>query len=161
MARGQQPKKRPGKAQREAIKRAQAARKKAGGGKPAAKKTAAKKTVPLPRGSLRAAYGGTCPACFKDYGKGEVITKVTEGWGASRLRPSEAVGGGAGVRPEQGPDRGRGDVPGPEALGLAARLLAVQHPARPLNSVPAVWCQSRTNPPVKGMVKAKSDTCRR
>ncbi|MFJ9655739.1 hypothetical protein [Streptomyces microflavus] len=34
---GQQPKKRPGKAQREAIKRAQAARKKAGGGNPAAK----------------------------------------------------------------------------------------------------------------------------
>ncbi|MET9451093.1 hypothetical protein [Streptomyces cinerochromogenes] len=36
-ARGQQPKKRPGKAQREAIKRAQAAKKKAGGGKPAAR----------------------------------------------------------------------------------------------------------------------------
>ncbi|MEU2578680.1 hypothetical protein ACIP3B_35910 [Streptomyces anulatus] len=59
-ARRQQPKKRPGKAQREASKRAQAARKKAGGGKPAGKKTAAKKAVPLPRGSLRAAYGGTC-----------------------------------------------------------------------------------------------------
>ncbi|MEU7414899.1 hypothetical protein AB0B40_37385 [Streptomyces sp. NPDC042638] len=68
-ARGRQPKKRPGKAQREAIKRAQAAKKKAGGGKPAAKKTAAKKVVPLllPRGSVRAAYPGTCPACFKDY----------------------------------------------------------------------------------------------
>ncbi|MFE2045309.1 hypothetical protein ACFXAZ_31220 [Streptomyces sp. NPDC059477] len=74
-ARAKQPKKRPGKVQREAIKRAQAA-KKAGGRKPAAKKA-----VPLPRGSLRAAYGGTCPACFKDYGKGEVITKVTGGWG--------------------------------------------------------------------------------
>jgi hypothetical protein len=84
---GQQPKKRPGKAQREAIKRAQAARKKAGGAKPAVKKTAAKKTVPLPRGSLRAAYGGTCPACFKDYAKGEVITKVTEGWGHPGCAP--------------------------------------------------------------------------
>ncbi|WP_189867158.1 hypothetical protein [Streptomyces poonensis] len=80
-ARGQQPKKRPGKAQREAIKRAQAAKKKAGAGKPAAKKTAAKKAVPLPRGSVRAACPGTCRACFKDYAKGEVITKVTDGWG--------------------------------------------------------------------------------
>lgn len=85
-ARGQQPKKRPGKAQREAIKRAQA-EKKAGGGKPTAKKAAAKKTVPLPRGSLRAAYGGTCPACFKDYAKGEVITKVADGWGHPGCAP--------------------------------------------------------------------------
>lgn len=82
----QQPKKRPGKAQREASLRAQAARKKAGGGKPAVK-TAAKKAVLLPRGSLRAAYGGTCPACFKDYSKGEVITKVTEGWGHPGCAP--------------------------------------------------------------------------
>ncbi|MFB8105869.1 hypothetical protein ACFC3O_24045 [Streptomyces sp. NPDC056007] len=79
---GQQPKKRPGKAQREVIKRAQTARKKAGGGKPAVKKA-----VPLPRGSLRAAYGGTCPVCFKDYAKGEVITKVTEGWGHPGCAP--------------------------------------------------------------------------
>ncbi|MEU5416055.1 hypothetical protein [Streptomyces clavifer] len=86
-ARGQQPKKRPGKAQREAIKRAQTARKKDGDGKPAPKNTAAKKAVPLPRGSLRAAYGGTCPACFKDYAKGEVITKVTEGWGHPGCAP--------------------------------------------------------------------------
>ncbi|MFI9343990.1 hypothetical protein ACIG0D_22400 [Streptomyces sp. NPDC052773] len=78
-ASGQQPKKRPGKAQREAIKRAQAAKKKAGGGKPTVEK-AAKRAVPLPRGSVRAAYGGTCPACFKDYGKDKVITKVAEGW---------------------------------------------------------------------------------
>jgi hypothetical protein len=87
-ARGQQPKKRPGKAQREAIKRAQAAKKK-GGGKPAAKKTAAKKAVPLPRGSVRAAYPGTCPACFKDYAKGEVITKVTDGWGHPGCAPRQ------------------------------------------------------------------------
>lgn len=86
-ARGQQPKKRPGKAQREAIKRAQAAKKTAGGGKPPAKKAAAKKTVPLPRGSLRAAYGGTCPSCFKDYAKGEVITKVADGWGHPGCAP--------------------------------------------------------------------------
>ncbi|MGW0963783.1 hypothetical protein ACWD4K_33310 [Streptomyces gelaticus] len=39
--------------------------------------------MPLPRGSSRAAYPGTCSACFKDYAKGEVITKVTEGWGHS------------------------------------------------------------------------------
>ncbi|MGW7341248.1 hypothetical protein [Streptomyces sp. NPDC054808] len=82
-ARGQQPKKRPGKAQREAIKRAQAAKKKAGGGKPTAKK----KAVPLPRGSVRAAYPGTCSACFKDYSKGEVITKVAEGWGHPACAP--------------------------------------------------------------------------
>ncbi|MFJ9552087.1 hypothetical protein [Streptomyces erythrochromogenes] len=82
-ARGQQPKKRPGKAQREAIKRAQAA-KKAGGGKPAAKTA-----VPLPRGSLRAKYGGTCPACFKDYAQGEVITKVAEGWGHPGCAPRQ------------------------------------------------------------------------
>lgn len=86
---GQQPKRRPGKAQREAIKRAQAAKKKAGGGKPAAKKAAAKKTVPVPRGSLRAAYPGTCPACFKDYAKGEVITKVTDGWGHPGCAPRQ------------------------------------------------------------------------
>ncbi|CAK7286452.1 hypothetical protein ACNFR7_08470 [Streptomyces sp. RM1] len=54
-ARGQQPKKRPGKAQREASLRAQTTKKKAGGGKPTAKKTVAKKAVPLPRGSVRAA----------------------------------------------------------------------------------------------------------
>ncbi|MGW7695051.1 hypothetical protein ACWGMA_40565 [Streptomyces asiaticus] len=92
-ARGQQPKKRSGRAQREAIKRAQAA-KKAGGGKPTAKKAAAKKTtakkaVSLPRGSIRAAYPGTCPACFKDYGKGEVITKATEGWGHPGCAPRQ------------------------------------------------------------------------
>ncbi len=81
-ARGQQPKKRPGKAEREAIKRAQAAKKKTGGGKPAAKKT-----VPLPRGSVRAAYPGTCPACFKGYAKGEIITKVTDGWGHPGCAP--------------------------------------------------------------------------
>ncbi|GLX49703.1 hypothetical protein Shyhy01_26530 [Streptomyces hygroscopicus subsp. hygroscopicus] len=78
MARGQQPKKRPGKAQREAIKRAQAA-----------KKTAAKKAVPLPRGSVRAAYPGACPACFKDYAKGEAITKVADGWGHPGCAPRQ------------------------------------------------------------------------
>lgn len=93
-ARGQQPKKRPGKAQREAIKQAQAAKKKASGGKPAAKKTAAKKTaakkaVPLPRGSVRADYPGTCPACFKDYDKGAVITKVGETWGHPGCAPRQ------------------------------------------------------------------------
>jgi hypothetical protein len=107
------------KAQREAIKRAQAA-KKAGGGKPAAKKA-----VPLPRGSLRAAYPGTCPACFKGYGKGEVITKVTEGLGAPWLRTSADVGSRAGVRQEQGQDRQWRDIPRTEALGLVAWILAV------------------------------------
>lgn len=34
--------------------------------------------MPLSRGSVRAAYPGTCPACFKHYAKGEVITKVTD-----------------------------------------------------------------------------------
>jgi hypothetical protein len=87
--RGQQPKKRPGQAQREAIKQTQAAKRQAGGGKPAAKKTAAKKAVPLPRGSVRAAYPGTCPACFKDYGKGEVITKVGESWGHPDCAPRQ------------------------------------------------------------------------
>ncbi|MFE3591383.1 hypothetical protein ACFXOY_28215 [Streptomyces niveus] len=87
-ARGQQPKKRPGKAQRVAAKRAQAA-KKAGGGKPGAKKTAASKRVPLPRGSVRAEFPGTCPACFKGYGKGEVITKVTDGWGHPGCAPRQ------------------------------------------------------------------------
>lgn len=87
-AHGQQPKKRPSKAQREAIRQTQAA-KKAGSGKPAAKETAAKKAVPLPRGSVRAAYPGTCPACFKDYGKGEVITKVGEHWGHPGCAPRQ------------------------------------------------------------------------
>lgn len=88
-ARGQQPKKRLGKARGEAIKQAQAAKKKASGGKPAAKKTAAKKTVPLPRGSVRAAYPGTCPTCFKDYDKGTVITKVGETWGHPGCTPRQ------------------------------------------------------------------------
>ncbi|MGA5499353.1 hypothetical protein ACPCSP_34125 [Streptomyces cinereoruber] len=88
-AAGGQPKKRPGKAQRAAAKQAQAA-KKTGGGKPAAKKTAAKKTVPLPRGAVRAAHPGTCPACFKDYDKGTVITKVAEGWGHRGCAPRKA-----------------------------------------------------------------------
>ncbi|WP_431777031.1 hypothetical protein [Streptomyces cucumeris] len=86
-ARGQQPKKRPGKAQRQAIKRAQAAKKKAGGVKLAAKKAVARKSVSLPHGSVRAAYPGTCAACFKDYGKGEVITKLTDGWGHPGCAP--------------------------------------------------------------------------
>ncbi|GAA4339871.1 hypothetical protein GCM10023086_75120 [Streptomyces venetus] len=81
-------------AQREAIKRAQAAKKKAGGGKPAAKKPAAKKpaakeAVPLPRGSVRAAYPGICPACFKDYAKGEDLTKVTDHWGHPACAPRQ------------------------------------------------------------------------
>ncbi|PZT73058.1 hypothetical protein DNK56_34265 [Streptomyces sp. AC1-42W] len=61
------------------MKRAQAAK----------KKTAAKKAVPLPRGSVRAAYPGTCPACFKDYAKGDVITKVTDGWGHPGCAPRQ------------------------------------------------------------------------
>ncbi|MFD4874561.1 hypothetical protein ACFWOB_14525 [Streptomyces sp. NPDC058420] len=77
-ARGQQPKKRPGKAQREAIKQAQAA-----------KKTAVKTAVPLPRGTVRAAYPGTCPSCFRDYDKGTVITKVGENWGHPGCAPRE------------------------------------------------------------------------
>ncbi|MEU3480952.1 hypothetical protein ACI2LO_31515 [Streptomyces sp. NPDC033754] len=81
-ARVQQPKKRPGKAQRTAIKQAQAAKKKTADGKPAAKKT-----VPPPRGSVRAAYGGICPVCVKDYSKGEVITKGPEGWGHPGCAP--------------------------------------------------------------------------
>ncbi|MGW2050825.1 hypothetical protein ACWCPF_37480 [Streptomyces sp. NPDC001858] len=84
-----QPKKRPGKAEIEAFKRAQSAKKKAGGGKPAAKKTAAKKAGPPPRGSVRAAYPGTCPACFKDYDKGTVITKVGENWGHPGCAPRQ------------------------------------------------------------------------
>lgn len=89
-ARGQQPKKWSGRAQREAIKRAQAAKKPGGRkstAKTAAKKTTAKKAVPLPRGPIRAAYPGTCPACFQGYGKGEVITKVSEGWGHPGCAP--------------------------------------------------------------------------
>ncbi|MEU6353172.1 hypothetical protein ABZ896_28250 [Streptomyces sp. NPDC047072] len=89
-ARGQQPKKRPGKAEIEAFKRAQSAKTKAGGGKPATKKTAAKKPVPPPRGSVRAAYPGTCPACLKDYDKGTVITKVGENWGHPGCAPRQA-----------------------------------------------------------------------
>ncbi|MFF2374851.1 hypothetical protein ACFVUW_10760 [Streptomyces xiamenensis] len=64
-----QRKKRPGKAQREAVKRARAAK----------KTSSAKSTVP--RGAVRAAYPGTCPGCLKGYGKGEVIAKVTDSWG--------------------------------------------------------------------------------
>ncbi|MFF8280688.1 hypothetical protein ACF05T_32235 [Streptomyces lateritius] len=93
VARGQQPKKRPGKTQREASPRAQAAKKKAGGGKPtakktAAKKTAAKKTVPPPRGSARAAYGGTCPACLRTR-QGRGHQEGNRWLGTSRLRPRQ------------------------------------------------------------------------
>ncbi|MFC4463814.1 hypothetical protein ACFPH6_04385 [Streptomyces xiangluensis] len=95
------------------------AKKKTGGGKPAVKKVAAKKAVTLPRGSVHAAYPGTCPACFKDYGKGEVITKVSEGWGTPRLRAPAAVGSRAGVRAEQGQDR--------EQRSLMHRLHAEGH----------------------------------
>lgn len=86
-ARGQ-PKKRPGKTQREAIKRAQAAKKTTAG-----KQAPATKTAPPPRGSVRAADPSTCPACLKDYGKGDIITKVTDGWGhpgCAPRRPSAA-----------------------------------------------------------------------
>ncbi|MFJ1747922.1 hypothetical protein ACIOJD_16965 [Streptomyces sp. NPDC088116] len=155
--RGQQPKKRPGKTQREAIKRVQAV-KKAGGGKPAAAKAAVKKALPLPRGSLRAGYPGTWPACFKGYAKGEGVTKVTGGWGTLRLRAPADVGRREGVRPEQGPDREWRDLPRPEALGLASRCLAVQHASRPLNKVRAVWCRPRTNAVVKVWSRVKSDT---
>ncbi|MEU9624350.1 hypothetical protein ACIODT_38590 [Streptomyces sp. NPDC088251] len=30
-----------------------------------------------------------CPACFKDYGKGEVIKKVTDGWGNPGCAPRQ------------------------------------------------------------------------
>ncbi|WP_371664751.1 hypothetical protein [Streptomyces sp. NBC_00280] len=48
-----------------------------------------KKAVPLPRGLVRAAYAGTCPACFKDYGKGEVIRKAGESWGLPGCAPRQ------------------------------------------------------------------------
>lgn len=66
------------------FKRAQSAKKRAGGGK-----SAAKKAVPLPRGSVRATSPGSCPACFKDYGKGTVITKVGESWGHPGCAPRQ------------------------------------------------------------------------
>lgn len=37
----------------------------------------------------RTAYPGTCPACFKDYGKGEVIVEVTDGWGHPGCAPRQ------------------------------------------------------------------------
>ncbi len=43
--------------------------------------------VPLPRGSARAAYPGTCPACSEGYAKGEAITKGTDGWGHRGCAP--------------------------------------------------------------------------
>lgn len=152
-ARGQQPKKRPGKALREATKRAQTVKKK-GGGKAAAKKAAA-----LPRGSVRAAYPGTCPACFKDYAKGEAITKVTDGWGHPGCAPRRMSAAEREFARNKGPDRERRDVPRPEALGLAARSFAVQHPARPLKSSREMWRRPRTNPHDMGVVKEESDTC--
>ncbi|MEU2855637.1 hypothetical protein [Streptomyces syringium] len=80
----QQPKKKwPGKAQREAVQRSRAAKKKTGGGKPAG----VKKAVSLPRGAVRAVCRGTCPACLKDYDKGVVIMKVSEGWGHLACAP--------------------------------------------------------------------------
>ncbi|CAM5552635.1 putative protein OS=Streptomyces fumanus OX=67302 GN=GCM10018772_61840 PE=4 SV=1 [Streptomyces fumanus] len=33
--------------------------------------------MPLPRGSVGAAYPGTCPACLKDYAKGETPQPVS------------------------------------------------------------------------------------
>jgi hypothetical protein len=94
-----------GKAQRKAIEQAQtAAQKKAAGKKKglakraaarktAVKKTTAKKAVPLPRGSLRAGFPGTCPSCLKDYAKGEVITKVADGWGHPGCAPRKLAAG--------------------------------------------------------------------
>ncbi|MEU6775098.1 hypothetical protein [Streptomyces sp. NPDC046759] len=84
-----------GKAQREALKRAQAAAKKRAAAKKglvekaAARKTPARKAVPLSRESSRAAYPGTCQTCFKDYGEGEVITEVTDGWGHLGCAPRQ------------------------------------------------------------------------
>ncbi|WP_327398720.1 hypothetical protein OG194_00215 [Streptomyces sp. NBC_01288] len=89
-----------GKAQRTALEQAKAAAQKKAAGKKkglakraAARKTAAKKTVPLPRGLLRAEFPGTCPSCLKDYAKGEVITKVADGWGHRRCAPRKLAAG--------------------------------------------------------------------
>jgi hypothetical protein len=113
------------------------------------------------------------------------------------LRGPPGAGCRAGVRTEQGGDRARGDVPLPQALGLAARslgvqhpsctlncpsrcrtsakaaaprhepgravvapFLALQHPPRPLNWGRAVWHRPRTNRPVKGWSRVKTDTAR-
>ncbi|MEU3481011.1 hypothetical protein AB0E66_22900 [Streptomyces sp. NPDC033753] len=43
--------------------------------------------MPLPRGAVRAAHPGTCPACLKDYDKGTVITKLSDGWGHCACAP--------------------------------------------------------------------------
>ncbi|MGW4200965.1 hypothetical protein ACWEHL_08210, partial [Streptomyces sp. NPDC004726] len=126
-ARGQRPKERSGKAQREAPLRVQAAKKKAGGGK-AAKKAAAKKAVPLPgrvgAGRVPGHLHGLLQGLRQGRGHHEGDGRLGTPW----LRAPADVGSRAGVRPEQVPDRERRDVPRPEALGLAARSLAVQHP---------------------------------
>lgn len=49
----------------------------------------AKKVMSLLRGSVRAVYPATCPACFKDYTKGEAITKVTDRWGHPGCAPRQ------------------------------------------------------------------------
>ncbi|MFC7965483.1 hypothetical protein [Streptomyces cinereoruber] len=43
--------------------------------------------MPLPHGAVRATHPGTCPACLKDYDKGMVMTKLSEGWGHRACAP--------------------------------------------------------------------------
>lgn len=44
----------------------------------------------MPRGTIRAQFGGTCPACMREYGRGEPVRKVGLGWGHPKCAPSSA-----------------------------------------------------------------------
>ncbi len=147
-ARGQQPKKRPGKAQREAIRQAQAAKKAVGGSRPRRRpqrrrryRCRAARSGPRTRAPARPASRTTARARSSPR-RGELATPG--------LRAPPDVGSRAGVRTEQGQDRQRGDVPLPQAVGLAARGLGLQHPPRPLTEAlwrrgesPNTWCRGR------------------
>lgn len=87
-ARAAQPTKRTGKQQREASRTT--AGKKRAAGRSAAATTKQSGKAPLPRGTIRAQFGGTCPACLREYGRGEPIRRVGQGWGHPKCVPSGA-----------------------------------------------------------------------
>lgn len=68
---------------------AAAGKKKAAGQSKAARSKQAEAASP-PRGTIRAQFGGTCPACTGQYNRGEPIKKVGQGWGHPKCAPSNA-----------------------------------------------------------------------
>lgn len=111
-----------------------------------------KKAVPLPRGLVRAAYAGTCPACFKDYGKGEVIRKAGESWGLPGCAPRQmSVAEREFARKKARIESGRRSAPASRRTGGAEHRSPA--PAPPAELRPDGVVSATDEPSGQGVVK--------